>query len=147
MDELWAVRRLISSSLYAISKGKVNEDICVPRSNLPKMLDRISEISEKHGLKTANFEHAGDGNIHMNILIDPGVPEELERAEAAAAEIFEEVIKLDGTLTGEHGIGNTKSKYLSMEIKPKELELMKGIKALFDPNGILNPGKIFHDAG
>ena len=146
IDDLWAVRRSISPALYAISKGKVNEDICVPRSNLTEMLEKIDEIAGKYGLTTANFGHAGDGNIHMNILMDPGVPDEVERAEAAAGEIFREVVNLDGTLTGEHGIGNTKSKYLNIEIKPRELRLMKDIKALFDPNGILNPGKIFYDA-
>ena len=146
VDDLWTVRRLISSALYAVSKGKVNEDICVPRSNLTRMLERITEIGEKHGVRTANFGHAGDGNIHMNVLIDPGVPGELERAEAAVGEILEEVINLDGTLSGEHGIGNTKSKYLGMEVGPTELRLMRNIKALLDPNGILNPGKIFYDA-
>jgi FAD/FMN-containing dehydrogenase len=83
----------------------------------------------------------------MNVLIDPSVPGEMERAEAAVGEILEEVIKLDGTLSGEHGIGNTKSKYLGIEVGPVELQLMKNIKALLDPNGILNPGKIFYDAG
>jgi len=145
VDELWSVRRLISPSLYAISKGKINEDICVPRSNLTRMLEIISEISSKYGLKTANFGHAGDGNIHMNVLVDPSMVEEMERAETAVKEIFQEVINLDGTLSGEHGIGNTKSEYLEIEIKPNELNLMKGIKSLFDPNGILNPGKIFHE--
>lgn len=144
VDELWAVRRLISPALYAISKGKVNEDICVPRSNLARMLESIAEIGEKYGLKIANFGHAGDGNIHINILIDPNEPDQLEHAEAAATDIFREVINLDGTLSGEHGIGNTKSKYLDMELGPGELKLMKDIKNLLDPNGILNPGKIFH---
>ena len=109
------------------------------------MLERIAQVAEKYGLKTANFGHAGDGNIHMNILFDPSIPEETERAEAAAGEIFEEVRNLNGTLSGEHGIGNTKSKYLEIEVKPRELQLMKDIKSLFDPNNILNPGKIFHD--
>jgi glycolate oxidase len=146
-DNLWSVRRSISPALYAISKGKVNEDICVPRSNLTRMLEKIAEIGERYGLRIANFGHAGDGNIHVNILIDPSLPEELESAEAAAGDIFRETVNLGGTLSGEHGIGNTKSKYLNIEVKPRELKLMKDIKALFDPNGILNPGKIFHDAG
>jgi glycolate oxidase len=145
VDELWTIRRSISPALYAISKGKINEDICVPRSNLTRMLERICEIGDKYGVRTANFGHAGDGNIHMNILIDPSDPDELERAESAVGEIMEEVVRLDGTLSGEHGIGNTKSKYMYIEVKPREIELMKGIKALFDPNGILNPGKIFYE--
>ena len=146
VDELWSVRRTISPALYAVSKGKLNEDICVPRSNLTLMLDGIAEISEKYKLTIANFGHAGDGNIHVNVLIDPGIPEEVERGEAAVEEIFRKTVELEGTLSGEHGIGNTKSKYLSIEIEPDEIELMKNIKALFDPNGILNPGKIFHEA-
>jgi len=146
IDELWSVRRTISPALYAISKGKMNEDICVPRSNLTRMLDEIGKISEKYGLTIANFGHAGDGNIHVNILLDPAVPEEVERGEAAVEEIFRKTVELDGTLSGEHGIGNTKSKYLGIEIEPEQLELMRGMKALFDPNGILNPGKIFYEA-
>jgi glycolate oxidase len=143
VDELWSVRRSISSSLYTISKGKINQDICVPRGNLTGMLNKISEIGTKHGVKIVNFGHAGDGNIHINILIDPSVSEEMERAENAVGDIFKETVSLGGTLSGEHGIGNTKSKYLSLEVKPRELKLMKDIKTLLDPNGILNPGKIF----
>jgi len=146
IDELWSVRRTISPALYAISKGKMNEDICVPRSNLTLMLEEIGKISEKYGLTIANFGHAGDGNIHVNILLDPSIPEEVERGEAAVEEIFRKTVELDGTLSGEHGIGNTKSKYLGIEIEPAQLELMRGLKALFDPNGVLNPGKIFHEA-
>jgi glycolate oxidase len=143
VDELWSVRRSISPALYTISKGKVNQDICVPRSNLTRMLNEISEIGTKHGVKIVNFGHAGDGNIHINILIDPSVPEEIERAENAVSDIFKETVNLGGTLSGEHGVGNTKSKYLSLEVKPRELKLMKDIKTLLDPKGILNPGKIF----
>ena len=143
VDELWSVRRSISPALYTISKKKINQDICVPRSNLTQMLNKISEISTKHEVKIVNFGHAGDGNIHINILLDPSVPEEMERAENAVSDIFKETVNLGGTLSGEHGVGNTKSKYLSLEIKPRELKLMKDIKNLLDPNGILNPGKIF----
>jgi glycolate oxidase len=143
VDALWSVRRSISQALYTVSKGKINQDICVPRSNLTRMLNKISEIGTKHGVKIVNFGHAGDGNIHINILIDPSVPEEMRRAEDAVSDIFKETVNLGGTLSGEHGIGNTKSKYLSLEVKPRELKLMKDIKILLDPNGILNPGKIF----
>lgn len=144
-DSLWDIRKLISPALYAISKGKINEDICVPRSNLAKMLESLNNISNKYKLKIANFGHAGDGNIHVNILVDPNNEDELNRAESAVEDIFKEAIMLDGTLSGEHGIGNTKSKYLSMEIGERELRLMKDIKKLFDPNGILNPGKYFYE--
>lgn len=145
-DSLWAIRRSISPALYAISSGKVNEDICVPRSKVTQMLESISEIGKKHNFTIANFGHAGDGNIHVNILTEPSNPGELERAEEAVEEIFAKVVEFGGTLSGEHGIGNTKSKYLSLEIGPVEMQIMKNIKKLLDPNGILNPGKIFHDS-
>ncbi|MBW2001671.1 MAG: FAD-binding protein [Deltaproteobacteria bacterium] len=146
VNDLWSVRRSISPALYTIGKKKINQDICVPRSNLTQMLNKISKISIKHGVTIVNFGHAGDGNIHINILIDPSVPEEMRRAEDAVGDIFKETVNLGGTLSGEHGIGNTKSKYLSLEVKPRELKLMKDIKNLFDPHGILNPGKIFPPA-
>ncbi len=143
VGDLWSVRRAISPALYTMSKGKINQDICVPRSGLTQILNKISEIGAKNKVKIVNFGHAGDGNIHINILIDPGVPKEIRRAENAVRDIFKETVNLGGTLSGEHGIGNTKSKYLSLEVKPRELKLMKDIKTLLDPNGILNPGKIF----
>jgi len=143
VNNLWSVRRSISPALYTIGKKKINQDICVPRSNLTQMLNKISEISTKHEVTIVNFGHAGDGNIHINIMIDPSVPEEVERAENAVGDIFKETVNLGGTLSGEHGIGNTKSRYLPLEIKSRELKLMKDIKNLLDPNGILNPGKIF----
>jgi glycolate oxidase len=142
-EELWDVRRAISPALYEIGKEKINEDICVPRSELTRILQKIADIGERYGVNIVNFGHAGDGNIHVNILIDPGVKGERERADRAVEEIFQETVNLGGTLSGEHGIGNTKSKYLGMEIKPRELKLMKDIKTLLDPKGILNPGKIF----
>jgi len=144
-DSLWTIRRSISPALYAISSGKVSEDICVPRSKVTQMLESIGEIGKKYNFRIANFGHAGDGNIHVNILTEPSIPGELERAEQAVKEIFEKVVELDGTLSGEHGVGNTKSKYLSLEIGPREMKLMQDIKNLFDPNEILNPGKIFYD--
>lgn len=145
-DSLWAIRRSISPALYAISSGKVNEDICVPRSKVTQMLESIDEIGKKYNFRVANFGHAGDGNIHVNILTDPSVTGELERAEKAVKEIFMKVVELDGTLSGEHGVGNTKSKYLNLEIGSREMKLMKDIKKLFDPNEILNPGKIFYNS-
>lgn len=145
-DSLWEIRRSISPSLYAISSGKMNEDICVPRSKVTQMLESIGEIGKKYNFTIANFGHAGDGNIHVNILHEPSVPNELERAEKAVEEIFAKVVEFGGTLSGEHGIGNTKSKYLSLEIGPVEMQIMKNIKKLFDPNNILNPGKIFYEA-
>jgi glycolate oxidase len=144
-DLLWSIRRSVSPALYAISSGKVSEDICVPRSKITQMLESIGEIGKKYDFTIANFGHAGDGNIHVNILVEPSVSGEIERAEKAVKEIFTKVVELGGTLSGEHGIGNTKSKYLSLEIGAVEMQIMKNIKKLFDPNDILNPGKIFYD--
>ncbi len=142
-DELWELRKSVSPALYSISQKKINEDICVPRSKLTAMFSRIDEISKKYNLTMAKFGHAGDGNIHINVLIEKEDPEILKRAEHAIEEIFNETLALGGTLSGEHGIGNTKSAYLHLEIHEKELQLMKNLKELFDPKGILNPGKIF----
>lgn len=144
-DALWTVRRAISPALCSMAPGKINEDICVPPSSLSEMLERISHISKKYSLKILNFGHAGDGNIHSNIMIDGAHEEERQRAEEAVTEIFQETLSLRGTLSAEHGIGLTKAKYLPMEIRETELRLMRQIKALFDPKGILNPGKVFYD--
>jgi len=142
-EALWQLRKSISPALYSICERKVNEDICVPRSELAGMFARIEEIGNRHGLTIANYGHAGDGNIHVNILLEKDSAELLIKAERAVEEIFRAALAAGGTLSGEHGIGNTKSKYLSMEIQPREMALMKELKRLFDPKGILNPGKMF----
>ena len=142
-DALWSLRRAISPALYAICAKKINEDVCVPRSRLLDSFRRIDEIGERAGFTIAKFGHAGDGNVHVNILLADTEPATLERAERAAEAIFRAVIELGGTLTGEHGIGNTKSAYLHLECGPREIELMRQVKRLFDPKGLLNPGKIF----
>ena len=142
-EQLWEVRRAASPALYSFKSGKINEDVCVPRANLMQLLKGVEAIAKSKNITIACFGHAGDGNIHVNILFDPGISGERERADSAVEEIMKETIGVGGTLSGEHGIGNTKSKYLGMEIKPRELKLMKDIKALLDPKGILNPGKIF----
>lgn len=143
-EALWQLRKSISPALYSLCERKINEDICVPRSELAGMFARIEEIGKRHGLTIANYGHAGDGNIHGNILLECGSSAELvEKAERAVEEIFRAALAAGGTLSGEHGIGNTKSKYLSMEIQPREMALMRELKRLFDPKNILNPGKIF----
>lgn len=107
---LWSLRKAVSPALYQISPGgKINEDVCVPRSRIPDMLCRVEEISKKHTVPIASFGHAGDGNIHMNVLVDFDKPEELERGEAAIEDIFKATIELGGTLSGEHGIGNSRT--------------------------------------
>jgi glycolate oxidase len=135
---LWRSRRAVSPALYHLSLNKISEDIVVPRSNIPQMLTALKRISEKHGVPIASFGHAGDGNIHVNLL-----PDEKLEPSRMLKELFSEVLALGGTISGEHGIGITKKPYLAMEIKPAELGLMKDIRRVFDPKGILNPGKIF----
>lgn len=142
-SKLWECRRAVSPALYHISPAKINEDIVVPRNNIPKMLQGLRRLSDDTGIKIVNFGHAGDGNIHVNLMVDKANEEEYRKAETLVRNIFELTLSLGGTISGEHGIGITKASYIGMEIKEKELSLMKGIKNLFDPKNILNPGKIF----
>ncbi len=142
-DELWKVRRSISASLLKIAPTKVNEDICVPASQLPAMIKKIKEISKKHQVSINNFGHAGDGNLHVTFMCDSRNQEQMARVEKAVDELFEHTLKLGGTLSGEHGIGVTKSKYLEWEVGKEGIQLMKKIKSALDPDDIINPGKIF----
>ncbi len=139
-EHLWKARRSISPALYTIKPKKVNEDIVVPRSRIADILREIGAIAKKHDLLIVNFGHAGDGNIHTNILVDDA---DLTRANAAVKEIFEATLRLGGSISGEHGIGMTKAAYLPMESGPDALAAMRRIKQALDPNNILNPGKIF----
>ena len=139
-EQIWKARRAISPALYTIKPKKVNEDIVVPRSKIPDILRAINGIASRHDLLIVNFGHAGDGNIHTNIMIDET---EAERAEIAVKELFEAALRLGGSISGEHGIGLSKARYLPMELGADALGVMKKIKSTFDPNNILNPGKIF----
>ena len=142
-ERLWECRRRVSPALYSLSPRKIGEDIVVPRNSIPRMLTSLKKLSEKTGIKIVNFGHAGDGNIHVNLMVDRTNEEENRKAEALVREIFNTTLSLGGTISGEHGVGITKAPYIGMEIKGSELALMKGIKNLFDPKNILNPGKIF----
>lgn len=142
-DRLWEARRAVSPALYHISPTKINEDIVVPRSRIPDMLKALRRLSEKTGIRIVNFGHAGDGNIHVNLMVDRNNKEEYDKAADLVKEIFRVTLEFGGTISGEHGIGLTKLPYISMEIPPAELDLMKKIKHAFDPKNILNPGKIF----
>jgi glycolate oxidase len=139
-EQLWKARRAISPALYTIKPKKVNEDIVVPRSRIPDILREIEEIAKRYDLLIVNFGHAGDGNIHTNIMIDE---EDKRKAESAVKEIFESTLRMGGSISGEHGIGLSKAVYLPMEIGPAALAAMRRIKQALDPNNILNPGKIF----
>jgi len=142
-ERLWEARRSISPALYHIKPTKINEDIVVPRDKIPLILMELKMLSEESGIKIINFGHAGDGNIHVNVMVDKNNKEEYAKGLEIVKKIFETTLKLGGSISGEHGIGITKAPYIGMEIKEKELELMKGIKGIFDPGGIMNPGKIF----
>lgn len=139
---LWEARRAVSPALYHLNPSKINEDIVVPRNKISEMLKYLKRMSEETGIKIVNFGHAGDGNIHVNLMVDSNKKEEFEQAQKLVKKIFSKTLELGGTISGEHGIGLTKLNYISMEIPPDELALMKKIKNAFDPKNILNPGKI-----
>ena len=142
-QRLWEARRAISPSLARLRHTKLGEDISVPRSQIPAMLHAIQEIGARHNVQMATFGHISDGNLHPELLFDRHDPNEVERVNRAAGEIFEAAIALGGTLTGEHGIGSLKKEYLASALDPVALEMMCAIKQTFDPLGLLNPGKIF----
>ena len=127
-DDLWRARRSISPSLGRVRPNKLGEDIVVPRSAIPSMVVRIKEISLKYELPIVIFGHAGDGNLHPNILFDKRDPEEWERVEGAVADLFAAAVDLGGTLSGEHGVGMLKKPYLKMALGPLAVEVMQGIK-------------------
>jgi FAD/FMN-containing dehydrogenase len=142
-DALWHVRRQLSLALRATGLLKINHDVVVPRGRVPELFDEIAELKRRHTLRIASFGHAGDGNIHVNLMVNKDDPQERARASQAERELFERVVALEGSISGEHGIGFAKARYLSIELSPEAIALMKRVKTAFDPNGILNPGKIF----
>jgi glycolate oxidase len=142
-DKLWDVRRAISPSLMKYGTLKINEDVVVPRSRVPELIAGVEEIGRRHSTFVANFGHAGDGNIHVNFMCERDKPETIQRARECVKETFALSVALGGSISGEHGIGYVKAAYLDMAIDAPTLEMMKGIKRVFDPNGILNPGKMF----
>jgi len=141
-NELWYARRNASPSITIFGSKKLNEDISVPRSMLPAALNAIYAIGEKYGFKVPCFGHAGDGNIHVNVMVDGSNEEELHKGHEAIEEIFQMVVDMGGTLSGEHGIGTSKAPFMGIAFNDMELNLFKSIKASFDPNNILNPGKM-----
>jgi len=144
-QELWRVRRELSPSLKVLSPLKFNHDIVVPKARIPELFELVDRLRRESGLRIPCFGHVGDGNIHVNVIVNPDSLDEQERGHRAERALFEGVVALEGSISGEHGIGFAKAKYLGIELTPDEIALMKRVKRAFDPNGILNPGKIFPD--
>lgn len=142
-EKLMTARRSALSTLARIRPTTILEDATVPRSKIAEMVLAINEIAKKYDVHICTFGHAGDGNLHPTCPTDARDPEEIHRVEEAFAEIFEAAISLGGTITGEHGVGTVKAPYLEWKVGPAGIEVMKGIKKAFDPNNIMNPGKIF----
>ena len=156
-EDIWHLRRELSAALKQISPVKLNNDVVVPRGRVPELFALVKMLRQESGLPIASFGHAGDGNIHVNIMVPEesnstgqradgrGQKDAMVRARHAERRLFEGVIALEGSISGEHGIGFTKMPYIGLELSPEEIALMKRIKAAFDPHGVLNPGKIFPD--
>lgn len=144
-EEIWGVRRVVSPSLKKVNPDKFNEDIVVPRSKVPDMIRALEKISTEYNVPIVNFGHAGDGNIHVNVMVDLKEKGMATKIEKVMDEIFAAAVNLRGSISGEHGIGTSKAKYLDMELGLETIAYMQRIKAALDPHNILNPGKIFID--
>ena len=144
-ERLWQSRRLLSESLRATGLLKINHDVVVPRGRVPELLDLVQQLKDRYRLRIAAFGHAGDGNIHVNLMVNGTNRAERERAREAERVLFERVVALEGSISGEHGIGFAKARYIDIELSADTIALMKRVKHAFDPHGILNPGKIFPD--
>jgi D-lactate dehydrogenase len=140
---LWAARKALSPALRNIAPNKLNEDVVVPVSRIPELIDGLEKLSREFGIPIVNFGHAGNGNIHVNLLYDTQDPQQERNALPCLSKVFDLVLALGGTLSGEHGIGMAKRDYINRAIDPVTLNLMRAIKRQFDPRGILNPDKIF----
>jgi len=140
--DLWFARRNASPALSVYGSKKLNEDVTVPRSALPELLEKFYAIADKYNVKIPCFGHTGDGNVHTNVMVDGKDPEQVKIAYQAIEEVFQATVDLGGTLSGEHGIGLAKAPYMSMAFTPEEMALFKSIKMAFDPNNILNPSKM-----
>jgi glycolate oxidase len=142
-SSLWKARRSISPALARKAPNKLGEDITVPRSAIPEVVQRLRAISAKYGLPIVIFGHAGDGNLHPNILFDKRQPEQWAKVQQMVGEIFAASLAVGGTLSGEHGVGVLKRPYLETALGPVSIEIQRRIKQALDPLNILNPGKMF----
>jgi len=141
-DKLWKARRSVSAAVVQLNPTKISEDATVPRSKVAQLVRRLKQIAREYDVKMAVFGHAGDGNLHPNILANRRDPEEMKRVEEAVGALFEAALELGGTLSGEHGIGLMKARYLQKEAGETGIQMMRAIKRALDPNNILNPGKM-----
>lgn len=142
-EEIWQVRRIVSPSMRKVNPDKFNEDIVVPRSKVPDMIRALEALSKEYGVPIVNFGHAGDGNIHVNAMVDLSVEGMGEKVEELMTKIFQAAVDLRGAISGEHGIGTSKARFMHMEYDRTTIDYMQRIKKVWDPNNILNPGKIF----
>ncbi len=140
---VWEARRELSYALRRLAPRKINHDVVVPRGRLPALFALVERVRQRHGLVVAAFGHAGDGNIHVNLMVDPANADEMARAASAERQLFEGVVALEGAISGEHGIGYAKAKYLGLQLSEAEIALMARLKHAFDPHGVLNPGKMW----
>lgn len=145
-SELWACRKALSPALRSIAPKKINEDVAVPVSRVPDLIDGLRRLADAHGVRIVNFGHAGNGNIHVNLLGDPDDAREAAALQTCLGEVFGLVLSLGGTISGEHGVGIDKRAYVGWEIDAPTLALMRAIKRTLDPDAILNPGKSLPDA-
>jgi D-lactate dehydrogenase (quinone) len=147
VDALWATRKALSPALRNIAPNKLNEDVVVPVSRIPELIDGLGALSREYGIPIVNFGHAGNGNIHVNLLYDTQDPQQERNALPCLSRVFDLVLALGGTLSGEHGIGLAKRDYMARAIDAPTLALMRAIKRELDPKGILNPGKVLPPNG
>lgn len=140
-EALWACRKALSPALRTLAPKKINEDVAVPVTRLPELISGLADLSRQHRIRIVNFGHAGNGNIHVNLLANPEDAAQMKAIEACLHDVFRLVLSLEGTISGEHGVGIEKRDYVGWEVAAKTLEQMRAVKRLFDPNGILNPGK------
>ncbi|NOZ37244.1 MAG: FAD-binding protein [Gammaproteobacteria bacterium] len=140
---LWNARKALSPALRNVAPNKINEDIVVPVSNIPALIHGLEQLSEEHAIPIINFGHAGNGNIHVNLLYDPDNPQQAKNIDSCLEQVFDLTLKLKGSLSGEHGVGISKQAFIDRELDATSLHLMQQIKNDFDPNNILNPDKLF----
>ncbi|MEO8160831.1 MAG: FAD-linked oxidase C-terminal domain-containing protein [Arenimonas sp.] len=145
-ERLWAARKALSPALRTIAPGKINEDVVVPVSRIAELVDAVAAIATRQDLRIVCFGHAGNGNLHVNLLFDPAEPGIDARTASALDELFAATLALGGQLSGEHGIGVAKRAFMARALDPATLEAMRAIKRVFDPDGILNPGKLLPEA-